>query len=200
MMDTLARVGEFSGTTDGWGWRTNGHMIVAVQGLELPDNAPAHGVRKPGVEKFVRELVARPVGPRMARACDLREIAGSVCERCDGARLLSCSDPRCEECYGDGEHRCPGCRDENGDPARVVGILGALFDAQLLACVLWACGADTLEVDLVAQGDYGRSLRLTADGWRAALMEGLFEGDDAVEFAAWVDRPKVGPGADGGTA
>jgi hypothetical protein len=191
-MEALAKVGEYSGSTDGWGWRTDAHALVAVRGLEQPDHAPGYGVRKAGVEKFVREMVVRPPGSRSARLDCLRATVGTVCRACDGARRTPCDGGEdCDRDGCDGEvHACLFCRTSAGGPARVVKIDGALFDAQLLALVLRTCDAETVGVEIVSHGEWGKSVRLVADGWRAAVMEGrFFENSEAVcpEFTAWAE-------------
>ncbi len=200
--EALTKIGPYSGMTDGWGWRTNRHMLVAIRGAEQPENPPrsfSNPERPVNVDRFVRDLLTRPHGQRVALVTDLQAAAGPVCEKCDGALMLRCQKSHetlsvCEECEhadecegDDFTYPCHSCRLYYGDPGRVVKIMGFLVDAQLLACVLRTCRADLVTVESVPETlrmDW-RSLRLSAPDWRAAIMEGRFEESQAVEFTAW---------------
>ncbi len=196
-LGVLAKIGPQSGNTDGWGWRTNGHMLVAVLGIEQPEHAAPAAPLPRGAHEFVREIVARAAG-RIARVDDLRLVAGSVCERCDGARTERCAKlaSECDECgyvldCEEGEYPCSECRRGDG-PSRVVRLLGVLLDAQLLACVLRTCPTGAVAVGIEVAPRWGGNVALlSADGWRAAIMGGTFGGPFdgfAVEFTAWEAR------------
>ncbi len=180
-----------------WAVTCDGHRLLAIEG-DGPEGGPG------GVASLLRE----PSG-RATTLTALREWCASLppipvpgpCDKCHGKQ------PKCDECYGDGEHECDcghvhdcekcdgegvmecdACHagrpiDPLGSAAAVTGCIdGACVNLRLLAPMIANAPGDAVTV-LVTDAE--SPVHLFGDGWQGVLMP-MRSDAPVTTFAGWL--------------